>query len=125
MAASTPAQRRSLAIAALAGPLAWSTYFLVGYSLAEAACRLPLLTGTVLGLAAVSFAVLVLTAATAIISLYAGWLAYAHWRRRSRPAGQDGDTDRFLAVSGILLNGLFAFVTIATAVPALVLSPCW
>ncbi len=125
MAASTSAQRRSLAIAALAGPLAWSTYFLVGYSLAEAACRLPLLTRTLFGLAPVAFAVVALTAATTIIALYAGWLAYAHWRRLSRPAGQDADTDRFLAVSGILLNGLFAFVTIATGVPALVLSPCW
>jgi hypothetical protein len=29
-----------------------------------------------------------------------------------------------MAVSGLLLNGLFAFLTFATALPALVLAPC-
>jgi hypothetical protein len=137
MAVSTPAQRRSLWFATLVGPVTWSVYFLAGYSLAEAACRLPLLTGSVWGHSAVTVALLALTAATLLLTLYAAWLAYAHWRRLKgaqpaekppttggRPAGLEGDTDRFLAVSGILLNGLFALLTIANGLPPLLLPPC-
>jgi hypothetical protein len=66
--------------------------------------------------------VLVLTAATLLICVYGGWLAYRHWRRLS---GLDAETERFMAVAGILLNGLFAFLALAHGLPTLVLSPCW
>jgi hypothetical protein len=123
MAASTRAQRRSLAFAVLTGPIAWTVYFLAGYSLTEAACRLPLLMGWVggAGLSAVSVGVLVLTVAALLVILYAGWLAYGHWRR---PAPAKSEMERFMAVSGLLLNALFGLLTIATGLPALVLAPC-
>ncbi len=151
MSTSTPAQLRRLLFGALTGPVAWSVYFLAGYSLVEGACRLPPLTAPpgAAGLSAVSVVVLVLTLVTVLVTLYAGWLAYAHWRwlegappadprllgndppvtgratgTRVRPAGLDRDTERLMAVGGILLNGLFAFLTIVTGLPAVVLAPC-
>jgi hypothetical protein len=129
----------------------WSFHFLAGYGLVEAACQLNTLTAPfgVAGLSVVAFLVLLLTVVALLVILYSGWLAYVHWRRLkaeapekrrdrrphprakdrapSAPSGPDGtarDMTRFMAVGGLLLSGLFAFVTIATGLPVLVLAPC-
>ena len=131
MSTARSSQLRRLWLVALTGPVAWSSYFLAGYSLLEAACRMQVLTAPLglAGLSAVSVAVLALTAVTVVVILSAGWLALAQWRRlKAAEAGSpqpELEAERFLTVGGLLLSGLFAYLTLATGLPALVLTPCW
>jgi hypothetical protein len=123
-------ERRSLWVGFLAGPVIWSVYFMVGYALAEFACRLGLLRFNLFGLTALSAIIIGLTLISLAATLYGGYVAYRRWQELRRE-GQDqldqGRAERsgpFLAFAGVLLSGLFALLILLTGIPALILSPC-
>jgi hypothetical protein len=130
---STPTLR-SLWFGALSGPIVWSLHFLIGYGLTEIACRLGILESQVMGLPVLSIIILLLTLAALLITLFAGVLAYRNWQDLKRASlapslatglqRVDQDSGRFMAFGGLLLNGLFSFLILATGLPTLVLSPC-
>jgi DMSO reductase anchor subunit len=128
----------------LAGPVIWLTYFMTGYLILEAVCnakpqgieRMPptMLATIIIVLTLIAFAAAVYAAFTS----YRTWLAV---KRRDNtdvhePALADSpataaplrarhDAGRFMALTGILLGTLFAFIILATGYPVLVLNPCW
>lgn len=98
----------------MTSPLAWTLYFILVYVLSEAACGFGWFAPT---------AVFPLTSLFAILTLgligLAGWRALAAWRW-----GDGAGNGRFLGLSGLLLCGLFALMTIAVWVAVWVLLPC-
>ena len=116
----------------LGGPILWSAHFLATYNWVEFACRANLLVldSTVLGLTVLSWIVLILTLIAALATLYVGWSSFQSWRRL-RESQETNELDswgigsrRFMALSGILLSGLFSLVILLSGLPALVLGPC-
>lgn len=117
--ALTNTQKRNLWLGLLAGPLAWSVYFTVGYLFIEAACRKATPITPLLGVAWPSLVVVLLTIITLSIIGYAGRFTFQWWQQRDRP-----EYSRFMGQAGFLLSGLFALVVLLTGIPALVLAPC-
>lgn len=109
-----PTTRRQQWLGFMLSPAAWTVYFVVIYVLNEAACRLPLLSPMAFFPLATLFTGVVL----ALIGL-AGWWAWRAWRE-----GDGAGNGRFLGLTGLLLCGLFAVMTTAVWVAALVLRPC-
>jgi hypothetical protein len=114
----------------LASPIIWGVYFLATYSLVEAACQSGFLDTPLVGLSALSVAVLLLTLIALLATLYAGWAAYHQWRTlnpqviENEVARQEALARHFMALSGVWLSALFSLTLLATGLPALVLSPC-
>lgn len=99
-------------ITVLLAPVAWAVALGGLYSLTDEVCaqggRLPMHT--------VAFACLVLTLAPAPLA----WL-----RGRHTPADTNaGERARFLFHTAVGLSGLFALVTLLTAIPIFLLDPC-
>lgn len=115
---------------ALAGPVVWSLYFLIGYGYIEVACRTPV-SGLPRWLYAISVPVVIgLTLLSTLAIVYAGWLAYRHWQmvKADRPPSTAYDPDernRFLALLGIQSCLLFGLLTAMTGTAALVLDVCF
>jgi hypothetical protein len=115
----------------LAGPIIWVVYFILGYSVVEAACYLNILQNTLLGFKAISIVIVGLTLLASLITLGMGFLAYRHWQQlrgyeeaESSPE-QTGDYRHFMLRGGMVLSGLFAFIIFITALPVFWLSPCY
>jgi hypothetical protein len=115
----------------LSGPIIWSVYFLAGYLLAELACRIDILPGTLFGMNALSGVLILLTLAALGASVLAGLHGYRTYKKHSRvnepnqPEEMDIDArNRFMALSGLILNVLFVFLILLTGYPLLVLNPC-
>ena len=123
-------QLRSLWFGLLAGPIVWSVYFLVGYGLTEFVCKLGLLEFRILGLAALSAIIVGLTLVALLITLYAGFLAYRNWQRMKEDEPDEGqpswpaENSQFMALTGLLLNGLFSLTILVSGIPAFFLPPC-
>jgi hypothetical protein len=121
---------RSLWFGLLAGPIAWSIYFLVGYGLTEFVCKLGQLEFRIWGLAALSAIIMGLTLVALLVTLYAGFLAYRNWQRVKEDEPEEvqpsppEENSRFLALVGLLLSGLFSLVILLTGIPTFFLSPC-
>jgi hypothetical protein len=126
------AHPRSLWFGLLAGPIVWSVYFLIGYGLAEVACRTDALSFNLFSWPALAIAIIGLTLLALLITLYAGVLAYRNWRQagdRSLLYYSEQELseryNQFMAFAGILLNLLFGFVIFLTGLPAFFLQqPC-
>jgi hypothetical protein len=114
----------------LAGPIIWSVYFLAGYGLTEFVCKLGLLEFRILGLPALSAIIAGLTVAALLVTLYAGFLAYRRWQQVAADEPGEGQPSRleensqFMALAGVLLNGLFALTILLTGVPVFFLPAC-
>lgn len=119
---------RPLWFSVLVGPLVYSIYFLIGYMIAEAACKADLLNFTVLGLDGLAVTELILTLLSVVI-IGSGFVIA--WRtgqsRRAQGGGDQGSEEsasRFLAFGGLVLNPLFILVTVATGGTLIFLQPC-
>src|SRR5687768_16423627 len=88
---------------ALAGPIAWSLRLLVAYALVGVWCATGL--GILLDL---------VTLVAAAVTIVGGVVAYRNWRREDV-----GDGGRILAVSGLLLSGMFLFTILMEWYPRL------
>lgn len=120
---------RSTIALLLAGPLIWTTHFMVVYLVAEAGC-----TGDGPGLRAfnppVPAVVTIATTGVAAVALAAAaTIAFRRWRRSRRATGDgDGvepvDRDGSLAFAAFTLSLLGVVEVAFVGVPALLLTPC-
>lgn len=121
---------RSLWLGALAGPITWSVYFMIGYLLVEVVCNSDFLDFSLFGMAAISALIIALTVVGLGVTIYAGFINYQKWRQPSEEDELDfgeqlgNKPARFMALSGLLLCGLFTLVILLTGIPAFVLRPC-
>jgi hypothetical protein len=97
----------------LAGPLAWATDEVVGYTATAHECS----TGSSTLLHALTV--------SALITCGVGLLcARSTWAASLSPSNDRSDRIRAMALSGICLSLAFAVVILATAIPKWILSPC-
>jgi hypothetical protein len=103
--------------AVLTGPTVWFLSLLTNFALAPWACAL--------GWKPAEFAV---AAVALAITVAAGLISWKVWRGAGlEMPGETGGAvarDRSLALAGVLLNGMFALVIIAQAIPNIVLGAC-
>ena len=107
---------RILVLGMVAAPAAWFLHLLIGFGLARHACT----SGG--GRAGIAIASIV-----AIMAAGAGlWLALRSWR--AIPADNDRagpQRSRFMALSGVLLSGLFTLIIVLASLPAILMKGCW
>jgi hypothetical protein len=106
----------------LGAPVAWSLQELVNVGLAGYACYphgIPLAEPLWAGMSATTLAIEI---AAIVISIAAGLVAFANWRRSrdEKPGGAgrlvgsgDGRT-RFMAMAGMMVSGLFLFANVVS-----------
>ena len=116
---------RSLWRSVLGGPITWSIYFIGGYALSEAACRTNSLRGTLLGINALSAALLLMTTVALLVILRISWIAYQNWQHlQSEAFNQSEDYSNFMASVGVMLSGLAAFLTLVMGLTVIFLPVC-
>ncbi len=112
----------------LGGHIAWSLQLLVGYYLVSLACAGGFAGAQVLGVGAFDLLIWLLTLVAALVALGAGVIAWKSWRRTGvgghletgGPAGRSG----FMALAGVLLDGLFVLIILTGGIALLGLEPC-
>jgi hypothetical protein len=98
------------------GALAWTAHLMFAYAAAEFGCVGRLGERGYLGVSAVAWLVLALTAAATLASAAATAVAYRSPRRlQSGQAGQDAE--RYTAWAGLLTSGLFTFIILFESIP--------
>lgn len=118
-----PTSLRTLWFASLLGPIAYSIYFLIGYMLAEAACKADLLRFTFLGMDGLAATELLLTLLTAAI-IGAGMVLTLRVWQRTDGQPMEQSAARFLAFGALWLNPFFILTTLVTGGALLFLQPC-
>lgn len=107
----------------LGGPLAWAAAFIAAYLMTESAC---VTGGSLVGPGIVWLLGAAVAVAAAVVAVGARGEAVASTpdddpgaggpeARSDRPTGR-----RFMAIAGVLLSGVFAFITLTHAVPLFV-----
>lgn len=114
---------RPLWFSILVGPIVYSIYFLVGYMVAEAACKADLLRFTFLGMDGLAATELLLTVITVAIIGAGIPVALRVWQRTDVPPREES-VARFLAFGALLLNPLFILTTAVTGGVLVFLQPC-
>jgi hypothetical protein len=103
--------------ALLAGPTVWFLSLLTNFALAPWVCS----RGS-------NFPVFMVTLLALAIIVAAGLISWKLWRDVGiETPGESGGTiarDRSLALAGVLLNGMFVLVTVAQAIPNILLKAC-
>lgn len=112
---TVPSSRR-LWIALLAGPSLWFGHFMAVYVLAEIVCVAGSDGQPSLGVEALRWAILAITAVVLVVLAIATRQTWTYHGR--------GVATRPLMLIGVGLDLLFALAIAATAIPALVLMPC-
>lgn len=113
-----------------ASPVIWSVHTLIGYFVSEAACMTQMLAFRVAGVSALLVFLVVLTLAAMGGVVWNGWWSYRSWRHYAQESRDESfplqafDRDEFLALSGLLLSGLFFFLLLINLYPFLILRPC-
>lgn len=123
------ARRRLWWLRLLAGPIIYGVYFVLAYLTVEAACRTGWLRFTVAVNGAdtngITVTLLVLTVAAAAAVLISLAATALRWQRLGREARSEAvDADRFVTQVGMLLDGLFLLLILATGAPVVLLAPC-
>lgn len=113
-----------------ASPIIWSLHLLIGYSVAEAACMTNMFDFTVLGVGGLLAFLIALTVLALGGIIWNAWWSYRSWRHYQALSPEEEfplqafDRDEFLALSGLLLSGIFFFLLLINLYPFLVLRPC-
>ncbi len=121
---------RTLWLGLFFSPVVWSIFHVTGYLISEAACRTSFLQFQVGGMSALMLALLALTALTLALLVWNGWWSYRSWRHYAAESPEEEyplqayDRDEFMALSGLLLSGLFILLVLLTAYPFFVLNAC-
>lgn len=120
-----PAVHRRPWLPMLAPPVAWAVAFLFAFGFAEVACAADIAETRLAGVSVVRWAVLAAVAAAAAVALYTGRLSFRWWRELpGEGRGSARGTDRFAAVSGMLLSALFASGLLFLALTVPFAPPC-
>jgi hypothetical protein len=107
----------SVWFALLGGHVAWTLHLLVGYFLVSLSC-LPGLRFRLFELNGFLLLIWLLTLATAVLACAATVTGWRDWR-------QEGTSWRgFVALTGMLLSGLFCATIVLQGVPLFFLAPC-
>ncbi len=114
---------RPLWFSLLVGPIAYSIYFLVGYMVAEAACKADLLRFTFLGMEGLAATEALLTVVTVGI-IGAGLPIAVRTYQQTATGESEQNAARFLAFGALFLNPLFILTTAATGGALIFLQPC-
>lgn len=102
----------------LGGAVAWTLHLLGAYLIGEFGCLTTMREPTLLGITAVAWAILTLSAAMLAVAVGFTWLAYRIGQTRHHATPPDDRSVRhFTARLGVWLNGLFAFVIAFETVP--------
>lgn len=121
-------RERPYPLSALAAPMAvWALYFVVAYSLVGLGCERGLFLRRLATLPALSWILMLTTAAALALIAWLGWHALRRWRElRDR-----GDTptrpqprERFMRLATALLTLLAFIAVVFTAVPVFMVPPC-
>jgi len=113
-----------------ASPVFWSLHLLIGYAVSEAACMTNLLGFHILGINALLVFLVAITLLAMGGIAWNGWWSYRSWRHYARQNPEEKfplqayDRDEFLALSGLLLSGIFFFLLSINMYPFLVLRLC-
>jgi hypothetical protein len=113
-----PGRPALLWFALLGGPVAWSAHLLASYPLVRVACNA--------NNEMILHSVTIVTVALAALAGFVGW---REWHRLDREAESEAEAlvlrrARFMALSGAVLGGFFAVVTIAEGLPVFFGDPC-
>lgn len=117
---SRPLTSAALWFALLGPPLAWTAQLVVGYGVEEADCG-KAGQSWALHTTAWEVALLALGGVVGVASLAA---AIALWRGSERHAPDPRGRIAFLAVSALLIDGLFLALIVLTGIGTIVLDPC-
>ena len=96
-----------------ASPVIWSLHLLIGYIISEAACMTNLLGFRILGFGALLVVLVGLTLLAMGGVIWNAWWSYRSWRFYQKESPEEEfplqayDRDEFLALSGLLLSGIF------------------
>ncbi len=124
---------RTMAVLLLAGPVIWSTHFMVVYLQAEAVCDSRAADDEVLGVAVASAVTIVATVVALVASLAFTRGAWQRWRRGgggwnevppARRTGPAAEPETPLALVGVMLGVVFSLAIAFTGLPAVVLTAC-
>jgi hypothetical protein len=113
-----------------ASPIIWTLHLLIGYMLSEAACMTGFLDFRIFGQEALVVILVALTLLALGGVVWNGWWSHRSWRyyQKLDPVEefplQAYDRDEFLALSGLLLSGIFFLLLLINLYPFLVLRPC-
>lgn len=113
--------------AVLGGAGAWSLHLVVGWGLEEIACGSGSVGSDILGIGLVAWltAITIVLGAVTVAALLLSWRL---WRQAGRPIHGDADPPvgraGFMALYGLLSNGLFLLMIVFGGVSLLFLGPC-
>jgi hypothetical protein len=113
-----------------ASPVIWSLHLLIGYMISEAACMTNMLGFRILGIGGLLFVLVALTLLAMGGVIWNAWWSYRSWRYYASLNPEEEfplqayDRDEFLALSGLLLSGIFFLLLLLNLYPFLVLRPC-
>ena len=109
----------------LAGPVVYSLYFLVVYTLGEFGCLSGLQYVGLFGWSTIRLGVTVLTIVAALVTLGVGVVSFRKWRQiRQELEAHDEGYPQFMLFVGTWLNGFFTVIILLTGVPMLLGSYC-
>ncbi len=118
-ASEEPVGRRGqLWFGLLGGAVAWTAHLMLAYLIAEFGCLTAAGHRAYLGLTAVTWAVLGVSAATLLVALAATLVAERN-RRRLPPYEGDARPGAYVAYAGVILSGMFSFVILVESLPIL------
>ena len=116
---ATPAGRARLWVGVWGGAVAWFVHLAGAYSIAEFGCVASWGGWRILGLTAVSWAILATTLVTLAATALAGWLAWRGYQAAGEDGSEEQQATRGMAKIGLILDGLFAFAIALQTVPIL------
>ena len=104
----------------LGGILAWMTHLMLAYGIAEFGCLSATAHTSFLGLTAVTWMLLVLSAATLAVAAWATLVAYRSGRQlpsASLDADEAAPPGGYMATAGVVMSGLSTFFIIVESIP--------
>ena len=103
----------------LGGPVAWTAHLMLAYAIAEFGCLSAFGRRTLLGLTAVTWGLLVVSAATLAVAVVAALVARRSREQAPEPGdpNADGPPKGYVAAAGLYLSGFSAFVIAVQTVP--------
>lgn len=120
-----PYDSRTLWIGWLSGPVVYSIYFLIVYTLGEFGCLAGIQRFEWFGLNVITLGTAVFTAIAALITLVIGFRTFRRWRRiRSGNHEWQETSAGFMSFTGAIFNALFTGVTLLTGISAFVVELC-